>query len=89
MYEVDEKMFSVLDKLEDYPSWYTREIFDMKAEDESIIPCWIYFLKNFPESLLKLNYLDSYEDSSDRKYLERSQRHLSILARDDLEYGIN
>ena len=44
-------------------------------------------LKNYPEKLLKLPMLTSYESSQDKPYLERSKR-VSIAARDDLEFGI-
>lgn len=44
-------------------------------------------LKNYPEKLLKLPMLTSYESTQDKPYLERSKR-VSIAARDDLEFGI-
>jgi gamma-glutamylaminecyclotransferase len=80
-------MFAVLDKLEDYPSWYDREIQDMNVANGEKIPCWVYILRNFPEKLLQLPFLTSYEDMKDSPYLERSKRS-EIKARDDLEFGI-
>jgi gamma-glutamylaminecyclotransferase len=87
IYEVDEPMFAVLDKLEDYPNWYDRQILDMATEDGNKIPCWIYMLKSFPEKMLQLNFLSNYESKGDMKYVERSKR--TVSPRDDLEYGIN
>lgn len=87
IFEVDDKMFKVLDQLEEYPTWYDREIQEMDANGEKI-SCWVYMLKNFPENLLKLPFLTSYESTKDKQYLERSKR-TSISAHDDLEFGID
>lgn len=80
-------MMKALDVLEDYPLWYDRQIQEMKAEDGSQIPCWIYMLKNFPENMLKLEMISIYESKGDKKYLERSKR--TVDPKEDLEYGIN
>lgn len=87
IYEVDTPMFAALDKLEDYPHWYDRQIHEMETEDGNIIPCWIYMLKSFPEKMLQLEFLTNYENRGDMKYVERSKR--TISSRDDLQYGIN
>lgn len=80
-------MFGVLDNLEDYPKWYDRQILELQTA-EGLSTCWVYLLKTFPERLLNLQHLNSYLNTPEKPYLERSQR-LSILARDDLEFGIN
>ncbi|KAG5666712.1 hypothetical protein PVAND_014727 [Polypedilum vanderplanki] len=78
IFEVDEKMFAVLDKLEDYPSWYDREIQEINANGEKI-PCWIYTLKIFPEKMLQLPYLRSYENTKDKQYIESYNDDLQQL----------
>lgn len=87
IYEVDTKMLGVLDKLEDYPNWYDRQEHDMETP-ESKISCWVYLLKDFPARLLQLEHITCYKNNPEKPYLERSER-LSIIARDDLEYGID
>ncbi|CAH1735565.1 unnamed protein product [Chironomus riparius] len=77
IYEVDQQMFEVLDKLEDYPTWYDREILEMSTTDQKI-SCWIYMLKNYPEKLLKLPMLTSYESSVDKPYLESYYDYCSM-----------
>lgn len=88
IYEVNESMFAVLDKLEDYPHWYDRQIYSMLGVDGTTkLDCWIYMLKIFPQNMLKLEFITNYESKGDKEYLERSKR--TIPPRDDLEYGIN
>jgi gamma-glutamylaminecyclotransferase len=87
IYEVDDKMFGKLDILEDYPLFYDREIQNMKSGDEEI-PCWVYFLKQYTEDVLKIPFLSEYKDSKEKPYLKGAQRAEDIRALDDLRYGI-
>uniref|UniRef100_A0A336K719 Gamma-glutamylcyclotransferase family protein n=1 Tax=Culicoides sonorensis TaxID=179676 RepID=A0A336K719_CULSO len=70
VYEIDEKMLHNLDKLEDYPSLYGREVKRVRKRDgtSEIMECVTYYLKNPPESLLKLEFLDEYLDSDEKKF---------------------
>ncbi|XP_055858757.1 putative gamma-glutamylcyclotransferase CG2811 [Episyrphus balteatus] len=77
IYEVDESMFSKLDELEDYPKHYDREIQEIKASDGSIIPCWLYLIRNFPEVLLTRKFLTSYTDSEEQQYCESDSEEMS------------
>lgn len=87
VYEVDQKMFARLDVLEDYPSFYDREIQEINVgDDKDRLSCWVYVLKNFPEKLLSLPFISDYKDSPEKPYQERCQRVSNILAKDDLEY---
>ena len=64
-------MLGHLDKLEQHPNYYTRtpqefeiisssNVEDIKVGD--VIKGGIYLLKNFKEDLLKLPFLETYED---------------------------
>ncbi|CRK99930.1 CLUMA_CG013230, isoform A [Clunio marinus] len=89
IYSIDEKMFARLDVLEDYPEFYDREIQDIDIEDgKEKLKCWVYLLKNFPEKLLNLPHIAEYKNSAEKRYQERCQRVSNILAKDDLEYGV-
>lgn len=66
-------MLGHLDKLENHPTSYTRtaqefeiisssNVEDIKVGD--VIKGGIYLLKNFKEDLLKLPFLETYEDQA-------------------------
>lgn len=77
VYEVDEKMLSNLDILEDHPNFYERSITDIKMEvNNSIEKCWLYFIKQFKRSLLKKEMLTSYSSKGPHNlpYCERYLR---------------
>ncbi|XP_013136758.1 PREDICTED: putative gamma-glutamylcyclotransferase CG2811 isoform X2 [Papilio polytes] len=81
VYEVDEKMMSNLDKLEDHPNYYIREIDDIDIKrpgttENERIKCWVYFMKNFKEELLFNQMFENYSSTGSHglPYLERSQR---------------
>ncbi|XP_055918016.1 putative gamma-glutamylcyclotransferase CG2811 isoform X2 [Eupeodes corollae] len=86
IYEVDEMMFGKLDELEDYPTHYDREIQDIKTSDGTIVPCWLYLIRNFPEVLLSRKFLTSYTNCKEQQYCERSKRDPNIKARNDLNF---
>lgn len=48
----------------------------------SVIPCWIYLLKQFPEQLLNKPHLEEYKNSNENPYIERSKRESNIQAKD-------
>jgi len=83
IYEVDDDMLGHLDKLEQHPNYYTRtaqefeiisssNVEDIKVGD--VIKGGIYLLKNFKEDLLKLPFLETYEDQGYVKPWERSSK---------------
>ncbi|KAF9805553.1 hypothetical protein SFRURICE_020938 [Spodoptera frugiperda] len=81
IYDVDDKMLSKLDILEDHPNYYIREIDDIivknsSSSDPQIEKCWVYFLKNFKPELLKREYFDNYSShgSHGLQYMDRSKR---------------
>lgn len=71
IYNVNEEVLAELDILEAHPELYTREERDFHAEDGSIIRAWIYVFKKFSESLLELEFYESYdsEGSHGKKYV--------------------
>ncbi|XP_045508477.1 putative gamma-glutamylcyclotransferase CG2811 isoform X3 [Colias croceus] len=85
IYEVDDIMLSKLDILEDHPKWYVREIDDILVKkpgsnDEEIVKCWVYFLKNFRPELLKRQLFECYSSSGTHglKYLESEENEASL-----------
>ncbi|CAD7014963.1 putative gamma-glutamylcyclotransferase CG2811 isoform X1 [Ceratitis capitata] len=86
VYEVDSKMFSNLDVLEDYPNYYDREIQQVKSKDNESIDCWLYLIKEFPENLLSKCHLESYHNTEAQPYCERSERLSEVKASDDMNY---
>ncbi|CAD7076623.1 unnamed protein product [Hermetia illucens] len=70
IYEIDDKMLSSLDDLEEYPNYYDREIQDIVAENGSTTQCWIYLLRKFPENMLSKEFLQSYRNTPEKPYCE-------------------
>jgi gamma-glutamylaminecyclotransferase len=59
VYDVDEKTLTHIDRLENHPAWYRRELVDICLEDETIIRAWLYFFPENNGSLIKTgDYLD-------------------------------
>ncbi|XP_026480866.1 putative gamma-glutamylcyclotransferase CG2811 [Ctenocephalides felis] len=86
IYEVDDKMLSNLDVLEDHPNLYVRELADVSS-DESRHSCWIYLLKTFPPALLSALFLENYTNKPPNPlYAPRSSRTIDI--KDDLDYKL-
>lgn len=72
IFEVDNVMFKRLDMLEDYPVFYDREIQDINiGVGDGVVPCWVYLLKDFPDTLLSLPHLSEYKNSDEKPYQER------------------
>ncbi|XP_052901471.1 putative gamma-glutamylcyclotransferase CG2811 [Anopheles moucheti] len=71
IYEIDDRMLSHLDVLEDYPKLYDRRPEVIRNEetntDES---CWTYLLRSFPKHLLEKPLLEEYRDSAEKPYVE-------------------
>lgn len=77
VYEIDEKMLSKLDELEDHPDYYVRRLEPIFMETESKkIDCWTYFLKEYKNELSKQTMFPSYDSKGDHGlvYCERYNR---------------
>ncbi|KAL5287592.1 GGACT family protein [Megaselia abdita] len=70
VYEVDEKMMSNLDILEDYPEYYDREKQDIKLSNNEVTSCWLYLIRKFPDELLAKPHLVTYKNTPAQKYCE-------------------
>lgn len=68
IYEIDEKMLSKLDVLEDYPTLYNREIQNFETDTGEIVPCIVYYLCYHPEKLLHYEHLAEYKDTPEKAY---------------------
>ncbi|XP_055838201.1 troponin C-akin-1 protein [Episyrphus balteatus] len=89
IYEVDNKMLEVLDNLEDCQEIYSREMHNMNiGVGEGDVPCWVYLLQKYPEKLLSLNHLSSYENSAAHPYVTRNKRTHKHPANEDLSYSL-
>ncbi|XP_032455346.1 putative gamma-glutamylcyclotransferase CG2811 isoform X2 [Nasonia vitripennis] len=88
VYDVDSKMLTKLDELEEHPEFYVRTEEDVLLAPENEIKsgatfekageatkAWIYILPNFRESLLDLPMYESYssEGSHGLKYFESKE----------------
>ncbi|RVE42378.1 hypothetical protein evm_012999 [Chilo suppressalis] len=65
IYEVCDDMLKNLDILEDHPSYYVRELDDIRVIKEGTdevmeMKCWVYYLKRFKSELLNRPFLENY-----------------------------
>lgn len=77
VYDVDDKMLSKLDILEDHPKYYERKITKAVLQDsEQEIDCWIYLLHQYKPHMLELPFLKSYLSKGDhgKDYIARYLR---------------
>uniref|UniRef100_A0A0A9VXG6 Gamma-glutamylcyclotransferase family protein n=1 Tax=Lygus hesperus TaxID=30085 RepID=A0A0A9VXG6_LYGHE len=73
IYEVDRKMLSNLDILEDHPNFYVRRLEEIEF-NSTTHQCWTYFLPKFKPGLLEKKMLDCYFNDPNQPYLERYLR---------------
>ncbi|KAJ8967414.1 hypothetical protein NQ314_002921 [Rhamnusium bicolor] len=59
VYEVDDKVLTKLDILEDHPNYYIRDLYDIEPLDgqNNITKAWIYIIKNFKKGVIKSGFL--------------------------------
>ncbi|XP_067634126.1 troponin C-akin-1 protein [Eurosta solidaginis] len=89
IYEVDYKMLSSLDNLEDCQDVFKREVQDMNiGVGEGTVPCWVYLLQEYPENLLTRPFYASYENSSTHPYVMRHLRTHKHPPQEDLAYSV-
>ncbi|XP_015609380.1 putative gamma-glutamylcyclotransferase CG2811 isoform X2 [Cephus cinctus] len=101
IYDVDTKMLTKLDELEEHPSFYVRTEDDVLLSPESEIKsgnnfdemaestkAWIYFLPKFKPALLETTMYTTYsnEGSHGLKYAERYLRDTSFNHREEVQY---
>ncbi|NJI30029.1 gamma-glutamylcyclotransferase, partial [Aeromonas veronii] len=80
IYELDEPLFQQLDVLEDYRKLYDRQIEDINVGIEGgNVPCWLYLLRNPPDSLLKLPMLTEYKNTLEIPYSRRPPGKVDIF----------
>lgn len=87
IYEVDDKMLESLDRLEEHPNFYVREVRSVRrADTNATVDCWIYFLKKFRPQLLSQTFFSDYSSSGDHglKYAERYLRDPNHPARNEV-----
>lgn len=89
IYDVDDKMLKVLDNFEDCQDIISREMHDMNiGVGEGTVPCWVYLLQKYPEKLLSLEYLSTYENCAAHPYVTRNKRTHKHPAHEDLDYSL-
>lgn len=76
VYDVDDRMLAVLDRLEFHPHWYTRQPCQIQLKSGEQTTCLVYFLLNFKPDLLKFNFLSNFHCESDNHphYVPKEKR---------------
>ncbi|KAK3784533.1 hypothetical protein RRG08_020638 [Elysia crispata] len=76
IYEIDDQKLYWLDDFESHPSWYKREIIEIRLMDGTlkvegqvmtkgdVCQCWVYFLPGYKPEMLALKMLKSYASLS-------------------------
>lgn len=69
-------MMEYLDDFESHPDFYNRQKTEVKLPNGNVVDCWVYFLPNYPDRLLKLQYFDCYDSNGAHhlQYVTRYQR---------------
>ncbi|KAF2885387.1 hypothetical protein ILUMI_20785 [Ignelater luminosus] len=88
VYEVDDRVLSNLDILEDHPNYYIREQHTIKCLDGrgDSIEAWIYFIKNFKPDLLKQQMFENYSSNGSHglQYVARYDRDQNYNVKSDI-----
>ena len=86
MFQVDDKMLSHLDWIENHPDLYLRtsckchmlrsgSTGENLVGAESVLDCEMYLVGRFKPELLKLPFISSYSSSSDENKCYKSREH--------------
>lgn len=69
-------MLKYLDDFENHPDFYIRLKSEMKLPNGDITECWVYFLPNYPDSFMELQYFNNYDSNGEHglQYVTRYQR---------------
>ena len=73
IYEVDSDVRQSLDDLEGHPLWYKRELCEILVTSVGTITCFTYFLTNFTEKFLSLEYLSEFSKELNHSYSMKSE----------------
>ncbi|XP_048517875.1 putative gamma-glutamylcyclotransferase CG2811 isoform X2 [Dendroctonus ponderosae] len=84
VYEVDDAVLKNLDILEDHPSFYRREEFEVERDDgrePKSDRVWIYSIREFRKELLNKPCLESYSDQGSHglRYVESDESSIGDL----------
>jgi len=76
IFSVNEATLAELDKLENHPILYERQLLDFEVDDGTCQKAWIYLLKKFKAEMLELPFYDCYssEGSHGLRYVARYER---------------
>jgi len=92
VYEVDDKMLSNLDILEEHPKFYVREVRPvLRSDTNTVEECWIYFLKSFRPELLSKPFYAEYSSEGDHglSYIEWYLREPGQPAKFEVQLNSN
>ncbi|XP_004924989.2 putative gamma-glutamylcyclotransferase CG2811 isoform X2 [Bombyx mori] len=94
IYEVDDKMLSNLDILEDHPNCYIRDKNDIVLTDSThrtVMKCWVYFLKMFKPELLSKPFLEDYKSEGDHgmRYCESQDEYCTDEDMNEIIENVN
>lgn len=88
VYEVDDKVLSNLDILEEHPDFYQRQMFKVLPLDDASdrVDAWIYVIKKFKNELLSKPLLENYSSTGNHglRYVERYLRSGNYDHRKDI-----
>ncbi|XP_045108699.1 putative gamma-glutamylcyclotransferase CG2811 isoform X1 [Portunus trituberculatus] len=78
VYEVDDKMLELLDRLEDHPKYYERKMKKVKLQESGKeLECWVYLLHKYKPFMMELPFLNDYiaaADDPEKQYIARYLR---------------
>lgn len=76
IFEVDDKMLRVLDRLEDVGNFYDREVmtFNTVGSNGSTREAFVYVLNKYPEGLLNLPTIAEYKSEAVQAYVPPGKR---------------
>lgn len=79
IFEVDEKMLQVLDRLEDIGNLYEREVMTFNADRGlngtlAVKEAFVYVLNRYPKGILELPMLSEYKSEEVRGYVSPKER---------------
>lgn len=87
IYKVNDETLAELDKLENHPTLYVRELLPCQELDSSTVhQAWIYKLKEYKPEMLELEFYESYESkgSHGKVYVARYARDVALSKPTDI-----
>ena len=77
LYHVTTDTLDIMDKLEDHPTWYTRDTLNvtLNSSPADLIECETYYMRNFRRQLLTTEtFISEYRETTERRYVPRKDR---------------